>query len=666
MSKLFPTIRRFLTAEEVPRWFGLSMVLIYIVGLGAVSQFGIRRARRESNDYFEQSTNYAVRLLAERLSAESDTDASETVWIGTCTRELRDFASSIPVRSARVVVNGRVVASSRASDTSTSKSPATVPSSGLSDADGATSNGDRAIRFPLKLHRWASDSAENDGNATDTPSYQHNAQVAGSKEVDASLRPRLEVISPAELPATDGLVTDAGAMVIALVVMGALFVIYRCLREQLRGMSRIAHRLKSRRDLQSEIASLRIADTLDGVTSGWNELVDLTEKLIETVKRTEANDELTRVLQRSGTGTLVDACNALPDGLLIITDELRFEFVNAAALRLFQWTTHQIKQTTLLDIKSEGVGAKLLEFIRSARTSDGAFESRAEIVEGSEAPGRDADSYRVWIIPLQRNNQAGDCVVMIRDASQQIRSERAREEFITQVTHELRTPLTNIRAYAETLSSGMFEDPKVITECYNVITKETRRLSRLIEDILSVAQLEVGSIELRIDSVDLRTLLSDGIRDVRGLADDKNIDIQIVLPSKLEPIRGDRDKLAVVVNNLLGNAIKYTPANGNVIVGCQVTAEAAVITVKDNGIGISPTDQARVFEKFQRGNNPEVQKESGTGIGLYTAREIVRRHGGNIELISELQKGSTFLVRLPLPEGRSNSMSMVKEGAARG
>ena len=83
--------------------------------------------------------------------------------------------------------------------------------------------------------------------------------------------------------------------------------------------------------------------------------------------------------------------------------------------------------------------------------------------------------------------------MVIRDVSQQIRADRAREEFIAQVTHELRTPLTNIRAYTETLSSGMFEDPKVITECYNVITKETRRLSRLVEDILSVSQLEVGS-----------------------------------------------------------------------------------------------------------------------------------------------------------------------------
>jgi signal transduction histidine kinase len=209
----------------------------------------------------------------------------------------------------------------------------------------------------------------------------------------------------------------------------------------------------------------------------------------------------------------------------------------------------------------------------------------------------------------------------------------------------------------------MFEDPKVIAECYNVITKETRRLSRLIEDILSVSQLEVGSIELRVDSVDLKALLTESLRDVRGIAEEKNIDVQLVLPAKLEPTRGDRDKLAVVINNLLGNAIKYTPKDGNVIVGCQVNADSVVLTFKDNGYGIDPKDHARIFEKYQRGTEPEVQQERGTGIGLYTAREIVRRHGGDIELISARQKGSTFMVKLPRQKTRSSSLSVTQGDA---
>ncbi|MCH8150179.1 MAG: sensor histidine kinase, partial [Planctomycetes bacterium] len=102
------------------------------------------------------------------------------------------------------------------------------------------------------------------------------------------------------------------------------------------------------------------------------------------------------------------------------------------------------------------------------------------------------------------------------------------------------------------------------------------------------------------------------------------------------------DKLAVIFNNLLGNAIKYTPAGGDVQVGCQYTGECVLFTFKDNGIGIDTEDRRRVFEKFQRGSNEEVQSEIGSGIGLFTAREIARRHGGDIELISKLGEGSTF------------------------
>ena len=143
---------------------------------------------------------------------------------------------------------------------------------------------------------------------------------------------------------------------------------------------------------------------------------------------------------------------------------------------------------------------------------------------------------------------------------------------------------------------------------------------------------------------------------MRGLTDEKNIDLQVVLPAKLEPIRADRDKLAIILNNLLGNAIKYTKPEGNVIVGCQITGNSVVITVKDNGIGIAPAEQSKVFEKFYRVGDPEAGGEQGTGIGLYTAREIARQHGGDIELSSEKGSGSTFIVRLPHQETRATKI----------
>jgi two-component system sensor histidine kinase VicK len=119
------------------------------------------------------------------------------------------------------------------------------------------------------------------------------------------------------------------------------------------------------------------------------------------------------------------------------------------------------------------------------------------------------------------------------------------------------------------------------------------------------------------------------------------------LPAKLPTLHADRDKLAVVLNNLLGNAIKYTPEKGEVHVGCKITERSAVITVKDSGIGIDEQEHERIFERFQRSADPAVLAEAGTGIGLTTAREILQHHNGSIEVISRKGEGATFVVRLP-------------------
>jgi signal transduction histidine kinase len=703
VKKHWDAFRRFLTAEEVPRWFGLSLVLIYLVGLMAVGQFGIAQTRSEAIAQFRQDSRYAIKQLADRLATIDSGRAGDAAWISACNRMLREFAVNVPTESLRVVDGsaeggsgaGHVIASTNQSEIgaaaseisnfkfqiSNFESQITLGDPG-GQGDGSRLRGVESVRLPLPIagvyaplsdvHAPLPGLGAGRSGPPDPPllkseisnlKSQGGGEVRGDADGDSAGASKgpfyVEVVLPVEPPNRNEGAKRATMLGVVLVVLGALFLVYRCLREQLRSMSRIAGRLELHRDqLEHEIGALRIGDGFDAVTQSWNRLVDLTQGLLDAVRQEEANEELSRVLQRSSGGALAEALHAVPDGIIYIADETRFEYLNSAACRMLGWNMASVDRPALADAKSEGMGAKMLDLLRSALQADGRFDSRVELIETGDAQGRDQSSYRAWLIPLQRARHSGECVAIIRDVSQQIRAERAREEFIAQVTHEFRTPLTNIRAYTETLSSGMFEDPQTISECYNVITKETRRLSRLIEDILSVSQLEVGSIQLHMDNVDLKTLLSEGVRDVRGLADEKNIDVQLVLPAKFEPIQADRDKLAVVVNNLLGNAIKYTPPGGNVIVGIQMSSESVVLTFKDNGMGIAGHDQARVFEKFQRGSDPEVQNITGTGIGLYTAREIVRRHGGDIELISEKGEGSTFMVRLPHHESRASAMSV--------
>ncbi len=661
MGFIYKSLRRFLTAEEVPRWFGLSIVLIYLVGLGTVAQVGIVAAREEGAERLERSSRFAVKLFAERLSALHGGGPDDPILVAAYRRALCDFAGNVTTRTIRVVDEARrVIASTNrreegtiAPDEAGGRSPPALLEV-VPVRTGGRQTLDTFIRAPVHVSGGAPRPEAIDRTAG-TPRGDSGKGAAPGRPL------YLEVTLPSAAGVSRGFADQAQTLGVVLVVLGALFVVYRCLRAQLRGVSRIADRLHSQRDrLEEGIEELRIGDKIDAVTDTWNQLIDLTQRLLGDVKRSDADVELSRALERSSGGALAEALHALPVGLIYIADEDRIEYVNSTASRMLGWGADATRSTVLSDAQAEGLGSEILDRLRDALRDDGSFEARTDVLTADEEGGAPS-SYRMRTIPLPHARQHGECMVLIRDVSQQVRADLAREEFVTQVTHELRTPLTNIRAYAETLSSGMFDDPEVITECYNVITKETRRLSRLIEDMLSVSQLEVGSIELQIDNVDLASLISEGVRDVRALADEKNIDLQVALPSKMEPIRADRDKLAVVINNLLGNAIKYTPTDGNVVVGAQVRGSEAVITVKDNGIGIDPADHARVFEKFQRGDDPQVKSEPGTGIGLFTAREIVRRHRGDVELISEKNVGTTLIVRLPYAGSRAAARDAYQE-----
>lgn len=608
------------------------MVVIYLSGLAGVAHMGIRYAREDRADAYRQFTEHAVELLADRLATLKPADE------GALQRTVRQFASRTPVRELRVLDSRRIVlASICASEIGATLPPPTVGSlrprrmEVIDLVDGAAAAGPAAAR-----RLCAPILAE------------------GADDEDARL---LEVVTDADAAVSPDRAEYAGTLTIVLGACGALFVIYRRLRRQMRSVVRIARQLEARGDrIADELGALRVADSAGALGRQWNQLIDLTESLQAEVRRNKAAGELSQVFAKSSGGALAEAFHAVPSGVMHVGESGLIEYANAAARRLLGLPGQRADDEKLDALTRQGPAAALTDVILGARQDDGSFEPRNEIRKMEP----DESAYRIRVLPLRPGASGASvdgALVLIDDVSQQIRADKAREDFVSQVTHELRTPLTNIRAYAETLSSGMFDDPKVITECYNVITKETRRLSRLIEDILNVSQMEVGSIQLHVDDVDLRALLTDSVRDVRGLAEEKNIDLRLTLPPKLEAVRADRDKLAVVINNLLGNALKYTPADGTVIVGCKVGGNEAVITVKDNGIGISPEDQARVFEKFQRSQDPQVQAQTGTGVGLYTAREVTRRHGGDIDLISEKGSGSTFIVRLPHTPSRAGAMS---------
>ncbi|MDP7348314.1 MAG: HAMP domain-containing sensor histidine kinase, partial [Phycisphaeraceae bacterium] len=186
-------------------------------------------------------------------------------------------------------------------------------------------------------------------------------------------------------------------------------------------------------------------------------------------------------------------------------------------------------------------------------------------------------------------------------------------------------------------------------QAINVINQEATRLERIVDDMLSVAEIESGEMKLRHDDVRMDELLTHMRADFQAQADEKQIQLVFDLSPKLPVIQADRDKIGLVLINVIGNALKYTPQKGKVTVIVDVTddEQRIVFDVRDTGIGIDSGEIERIFDKFYRANDRRVAKIVGTGLGLALTRAVVQQHGGGIAIESELDKGSRFVITLP-------------------
>jgi signal transduction histidine kinase len=235
--------------------------------------------------------------------------------------------------------------------------------------------------------------------------------------------------------------------------------------------------------------------------------------------------------------------------------------------------------------------------------------------------------------------------------------------FVADASHELRTPLTSIQGYTKLLQRrGANIDGQLLAEALQTISDESGRLIRLVSDLLQLARADAGqAIISPQDVIDLREVVQ-GVEDTVTVIAPEQIEVQFIMPQNSVWVFADGDKLKQVFLNLTNNAIKATQGGGKVTVTLRTSNNQAIVRVIDTGIGIAPADQQRIFDRFYRVERSRTRSRvygGGTGLGLAIALTIVRAHGGSIELESELNKGSTFTVKLPVNEkGPSKPQSM--------
>jgi two-component system sensor histidine kinase VicK len=238
-----------------------------------------------------------------------------------------------------------------------------------------------------------------------------------------------------------------------------------------------------------------------------------------------------------------------------------------------------------------------------------------------------------------------------RDITDKKQEEQRKNDFIAIVSHELKTPLTSMRSYVQLALAKATKRADSDTELLlRKAENQTRKMTVMIQDFLNLSRLEEGKMTLNISRFSLKELMEEVLADAATLAPSRHIEFE---PCAELTVSADREKLGQVVTNLLGNAIKYSADGTAVELTCTVSGGQLDVSVTDQGYGIAPDDQARLFERFYRVNDAQHDYVSGFGIGLYLVAEILRLHGGKITVQSELGIGSVFSFSLPLSSGGS-------------
>ncbi|MCC6234135.1 MAG: PAS domain-containing sensor histidine kinase [Verrucomicrobiales bacterium] len=347
---------------------------------------------------------------------------------------------------------------------------------------------------------------------------------------------------------------------------------------------------------------------------------------------------LEETLERDRAGQMA-VFDCMAEGLLLLDASRKVKLVNR---RLRDWFA----------IGPKVEGRTLMETLRRHELEELAERARAE----GQALGLELEvgtqSTRVLSVNAatfgQGDSSARGVILVFHDVTRLRELEETRREFVANVSHELRTPLALIKGYVETLIDGARNDPEVLLRFLQMIEKHSNRLTFLIEDLLTVSQLESGRIAMNLHWGDVHRLVGRVLEDLASRAAERGITCVNEVAGPL-PVRADFDRLQQVVSNLVDNAIKYGRKGGRVVVSARVLdAEARLeIAVADDGPGIPPEALDRVFERFYRVDAARSREQGGTGLGLSIVKHIVLAHGGNVRAESAPGRGATFRVQIP-------------------
>lgn len=414
-----------------------------------------------------------------------------------------------------------------------------------------------------------------------------------------------------------------GAVAVSLpLAIGLAWILFRRVIQPLNEITMVSRKI-AQGDFYLQIPILA-RDEIGDLASSINDMAVHLRTTIEEI--TDEKDRMKTIL------------NSMEDCVIALDRQGRIIMINPAVETMFGLSSAECIGKTIMEVIRN---YDLEHVLNKARTSNKPQTQEIQII--SPEPR----IFHLRVTPFSSMKQGG-AVVLLRDVTERRNMEQMRSEFVANVSHELRTPLTSIRGFVETLLESGTDDQEMTKHFLEIISTETKRLSKLVEELLDLSKIEERRVVHRWQRVEIPSLVDRVLAVCGGHAEEKQIVIKANLPSRLPPLFGDPDMLAQVLINLLDNAIKYTLAGGSVTVSASVEGDEIRLDVTDTGVGIPAESLPRIFERFYRVEKARSRELGGIGLGLAIVKHIIKGHGGRVDVKSTVGKGTVFSLFLPM------------------
>lgn len=415
-----------------------------------------------------------------------------------------------------------------------------------------------------------------------------------------------------------------------LILLGFILVVTLLLLENRRDNIRLKQINQKVKDLiagdYSQVLDMQGSSEITNITNNLNDLS-------EVIRLTQENLE-----QESK--RLNSILSYMTDGVLATNRRGKITMINDMAKKQLGVQKEEVLNKSILELLKIEDEYELRDLITQV----------PELMIDSQDANGEYLSLRVRFALVRRESGfISGLVAVLHDMTEQEKEERERRLFVSNVSHELRTPLTSVKSYLEALDEGALSEP-VAPDFIKVSLDETNRMMRMVTDLLHLSRIDNATSHLDVELINFTafiTFILNRFDQIRGQDEEKKYELVRDYPITSVWIEIDTDKMTQVIDNILNNAIKYSPDGGKITVTMKTTDDQMILSISDQGLGIPKQDLPRIFDRFYRVDRARSRAQGGTGLGLAIAKEIIKQHKGFIWAKSEYGKGSTFTIVLP-------------------